>query len=78
MFKNRVENDRNIFEIPAPLFCQRGNSAEYEAGKFKIYTYVLLTFSALDFLNRKIKVRKFEKKILSFFILFLYIPLGPE
>ena len=28
MYKNRVKNDRNIFEIPAPLFCKRGNSEQ--------------------------------------------------
>ena len=27
MYKNRVENDRKSFEIPALLSCKRGNSA---------------------------------------------------
>ena len=36
MYKNRVENDRNFFETPAVLFCERGNSAENKMGKFKI------------------------------------------
>ena len=35
--KNRVENNRNFFEIPALLSCERGNPAENGAGKFKIY-----------------------------------------
>ena len=25
MYKNRLKNDRNIFEIPALLSCERGN-----------------------------------------------------
>ena len=37
MYKNRVENDRIFFEIPALLSCERGNPAENGAGKFKIY-----------------------------------------
>ena len=37
MYKNRVENDRKMFEIPTLLSCKRGNSAENEAGKFKEY-----------------------------------------
>ena len=37
MYKNRVKNDRNFFEIPTLLSCERGNPAENGAGKFKIY-----------------------------------------
>ena len=37
MYENRVENDRNFFEIAAVLSWERGNSAENRAGKFKIY-----------------------------------------
>ena len=37
MYKNRVENDRNIFESSALLSCERGNPAENRVGKFKIY-----------------------------------------
>ena len=36
MYKNRVENDRNFFEIPTLLSCERGISAENGWGKFKI------------------------------------------
>ena len=25
MYKNRVKNDRNLFEVPALLSCERGN-----------------------------------------------------
>ena len=39
MYKNRVENMRNFFEIPALLSCEQGNPAENGAGKFKI-TYI--------------------------------------
>ena len=35
MYKNRVENDRKKFEIPALLFCEWGNSAENETGKIQ-------------------------------------------
>ena len=53
--KDRVEND-------ILLTCKQGNSAENGAGKFKIY--VILNFSALDFLVHKIKEKEFQK---SFF-----------
>ena len=36
MYKNRVENDRKNFEIPALSFLEPGNPAENGAGKFKI------------------------------------------
>ena len=39
--KNRVENDRKRFEIPAFLSFKQGNSAENGAGKFKIYMFVV-------------------------------------
>ena len=35
---NRVDNDIKSFEIHALLSCQRGNSAENRARKFKKYT----------------------------------------
>ena len=38
MYKNRVQNDSKVFEIPALLSCEQGKSAENSAGKFKIYT----------------------------------------
>ena len=37
MYKNRVENDRNNFKIPALLSGEQGNPAENIAGKFEIY-----------------------------------------
>ena len=37
MYKNRVENNRFFFEIPALLYCKRENLAENGAGKFTIY-----------------------------------------
>ena len=37
MYKNRVENDRNFFEVPTFFSCEWGNSAENWVGKFKIY-----------------------------------------
>ena len=43
MYGNRVKNDRNIFEIPALLSCEQGNS---QWGKFKII-YIFLNFPAL-------------------------------
>ena len=73
MYKNRLENNIKIFEIPALLSCERGNSAENRAGKSKIHIYVILNFATLDFLIRKIKEQKFQKK---FFTLFLYITLS--
>ena len=37
VYKNRVENNKFFFfEIHALLSCERGNSAENGAGKFKI------------------------------------------
>ena len=60
LYKIRVKNDRKIFEIPT----QRGNSAENGAGKFKIYTYVILNY-ILNF--------PASKNFPSFFTLFLYI-----
>ena len=40
MYKNRVENDRFFFEITALLSWERGNSAEKEVGKLKIYMLI--------------------------------------
>ena len=37
MYKNRVENDRNIFKSSALLSCERGNLAENGVGKLKRY-----------------------------------------
>ena len=37
MYKNRVENDRNFFEIPALLSCEPGNPTENRVGKLKKY-----------------------------------------
>ena len=37
MYKNRVKNNRNFFEIPTLLSCEQGNPAENRVGKFKIY-----------------------------------------
>ena len=45
MYKNRVENDGKLFEIPALLSCKRGNATENGAKKFKIY--VILNFPTL-------------------------------
>ena len=45
MYKDRVENDRKTFEIPALLSCERGNSAENRVGKFK--KYVIFNFPTL-------------------------------
>ena len=74
MYENRVEKDKKIFEIPALLSCKRENSAENGVGKFKICTYVILNFHTQDFLARNMKEWEFQKNILSFFTLFLYIP----
>ena len=37
LYKNRVENDRNCFEIPTLLSCEQRNSAGNGAGKMKKY-----------------------------------------
>ena len=37
MYKNRVNNDRKCFEIPALLSGEWGNLAGNGAGKFKKY-----------------------------------------
>ena len=50
--------DRKTFEIPTLLSCERGNSAENGADKFKIY--VFLNFPALDFLIHKVKEWEFN------------------
>ena len=58
-------------EIPVLLSCERGNSAEKRVGKIK-KIYVILNFSALDFLVRNIIEQEFQK--CSFIIYpFLYI-----
>ena len=49
-----------MFEIPALLTCERGNSAEIGAKKFKIY--VILNIPTLHFLVCKIKEPEFQKK----------------
>ena len=53
MNKNRVVNYRKLLEISTLLYCERGNTAENEAGKFKVY--VILNFPAMDILVCKIK-----------------------
>ena len=60
MYKHRVENDINFFEITVLLSCEQGNSAENRAGEIQ-NIYVILNFPALDFLIRKIKEREFQK-----------------
>ena len=37
MYKNRVENVRNFFEIPALLFYEQGNPTENVVRKFEKY-----------------------------------------
>ena len=71
MYKNRVGNDRKIFEIPALLSCERGNLAENRPGKFKIYTMyvnVILNFPTMVFLFNKKKEPEFQ----IFFCHFVY------
>ena len=42
IYKDRVENDGNIFEIPALLSCKWGNSAENGVWKIqKIYVCMI-------------------------------------
>ena len=64
--KNRVKNDRKLFEISALLSCKRGNSSENGLGKFKIYVI-------LNFLIHKIKEREFQNFFLWFSTLIFYI-----
>ena len=42
MYKDKVENDRIFLEIPTLLSCERGNSEENRAAKFKIYMLFLI------------------------------------
>ena len=56
-YKDRVEYDRNFFEIPTLLSCERQNSV----GKFKIYVITYFEFPPLDFLVHKIKEGEFQK-----------------
>ena len=65
MYKNRVENYRNYFEIPSLLSCERGNSAENGVGKFKTRS---------EFPRSQDKRAGISNFFLSFFTLFLYIP----
>ena len=65
MYKNRVKNDRKIFEIPALLSSQQGNP-ERENSLLYIKFW---NFPTLDFLIWKIKEQEFQK---SFFTLSLY------
>ena len=60
MYKNRIKNDRNFFEIPASFIL---GMRKFRAGKFKI-TYIFLIFPLyflLNFLIRKVKEREFQK-----------------
>ena len=72
LYKNRVENDRNCFEIPTLLSCEQENSAEKGAGKIQ-KIYVVLNFPALDFHIHKIKEWEFQKKFCCSLTSGLYI-----
>ena len=70
MYKNRAENDRIFFEIPALLSCEWGNSAENRAGNSKYICY--FEFSHSGFPHSQDKRAGISKKNLFFFTLFLY------
>ena len=46
MYKNRVKNSRNFFEIPTLLSCEQGNP-EWENSK--LYMYTILNSPTMDF-----------------------------
>ena len=74
MYKNRVENDR-IFFWNSHSFILRMRKFTRKRSRKIQNIYVILNFPALDFIIHKIKEWEFQKKILSFFTLFLYISL---
>ena len=51
MYKNTVDNATIFLEIPALLYCVKGNSAEIRVGKFKKCLNLFQTFSTLDILG---------------------------
>ena len=63
MYKNRVENDRNFFEIPALLSCEQGNSAENRVWENSKYV-CCFEFSCSGFPCSKDKSAGISKKIL--------------
>ena len=74
MYKIRINNDRNIFEISALLSSRPMRKSR--AGKFKII-YIFLIFPlyiALDFLVRKIKEREFQILSVDLYPIFYIIP----
>ena len=74
MYKNRVKNDR-IFFLKFPLFYLMNE--EIQSRKIQNSIYILnfpAPFSAGFPCLQDKREWEFQKKILSFFILFLYIP----
>ena len=51
MYKNTVDNATIFLEIPALLYCVKGNSAEIRVGKFEKFLNFFQTFSTLDILG---------------------------
>ena len=76
MYKKRVENDRNFFEIPflLPILRTRKSSGK-QSGKIQNIC-VILNFPALNFLVRKIKEWEFQKNLCR--SLPIYIHTYPE
>ena len=73
LYKDRVENDRKCFEIPALLSCEWESP---ESGKIQNNIYVLnfpTPFSA-EFSRSQDKRVGISKNFMSFSTLFLYIP----
>ena len=70
MYKNKVKNDRKIFEIPALLSCEWG-TPEWESSKYYIYNF---EFSRSRLPHSQDKRAGISIFFLSFFTLFFYIP----
>ena len=72
MYENRIENDRIFLKFPLFLSCERGDSAQKEAGNSKYMHY--FEFSCSGFPHSQDKRSEISNKFLSFFTLFLCIP----
>ena len=72
-----IKKIRNFLIFYYFIYREQGNSAEIEmAGGGNLERYVILNCLALDFLIFKIKEQEFQKKIMSFSTLFLYITMS--
>ena len=72
MYKNTVDNATIFLEIPALLYCVKGNSAEIRVGKFEKILNFFQTFSTLDILGSNDKWAGISKNVLCCSLPYFY------